>query len=121
MQTDWKDALAALNASGSIPQDNTADSDRTGAADSAATESLDRNRKSGSKLHIEYSTKGRKGKPATIIYGFEEDDEVVEEVAARLKKMLGSGGSARCGEILLQGDRREKAAQLLREMGYKVS
>ena len=64
--------------------------------------------------------KGRKGKTATIIEGFELPDEEVADVAARLKKRLGTGGSSRGGEILIQGDCAVKAAEALRAMGFKV-
>lgn len=62
----------------------------------------------------------RRGKPATIISGFSCTDAELLKVAARLKTTLGTGGSARGGEILIQGDRREDVARLLRGEGYKV-
>ena len=43
------------------------------------------------------------------------------KVAAQLKRTLGVGGSARGGEILIQGDFRERVADELRKMGFKVS
>ena len=51
---------------------------------------------------------------------FTLDDGGVADVAARLKKRLGTGGSARGGEILIQGDCAAKAAEALRSMGFKV-
>ena len=47
-------------------------------------------------------------------------DEAALAVAARLKQSLGTGGSARGGEILIQGDRRKDVASLLTGMGYKT-
>lgn len=73
--------------------------------------------KQKSKLHIVLDKKGRKGKTATIIEGFDLPDEEVAKIAATLKQRLGTGGSSRDGEILLQGDWREKAAGILKEMG----
>ncbi len=61
----------------------------------------------------------RAGKTATIIAGF-DDDADIKEIAARLKQRLGAGGSARGGEILIQGDRRIDAARILADMGYKT-
>ena len=64
--------------------------------------------------------KGRKGKTATIVEGFTCPEDELLEVAARLKTRFGTGGSARGGEILIQGDVAAKVKALLTEMGYKV-
>ena len=72
------------------------------------------------KLSISMERKGRKGKTATIIYGFECDDEELEEIARTLKTKIGTGGSARGGEILIQGEWRDRAAELLRELGFRL-
>ncbi|MCC8038132.1 MAG: translation initiation factor [Bacteroidales bacterium] len=71
------------------------------------------------RLDIIIDRKGRKGKEATIIAGFDPDDNYLE-VAAALKKRLGTGGSARGGEILIQGDRRNDVKQYLESQGYKT-
>lgn len=68
-------------------------------------------------LHFDIEKKGRGGKTATIISGFTVEDKTVEEIAGILKKKLGVGGSARGGEILIQGDRREEAKTILRQNG----
>lgn len=109
MATDWKDALGALMASGAVPEDNTPDAGPSG----------DPTPKKGT-LHVSIDRKGRKGKTATIVDGFGENDEEAEKVAKELKRRLGTGGSSRGGEILIQGERRDEVATLLREMGYKV-
>lgn len=72
------------------------------------------------KLSIAMERKGRGGKTATIIFGFTGDDREVAQTATRLKQRLGIGGSARGGEILLQGDVREKVKPLLKEMGFRI-
>lgn len=59
----------------------------------------------------------RAGKTATIIAGFDGDTDI-KEIARSIKQRLGAGGSARAGEILIQGDRRSEVAQLLSELGY---
>lgn len=73
------------------------------------------------RLDISYERKGRGGRPATIISGFGDDyDSVrVDELAATLKRRLATGGSARGGEILLQGDRRQELSRLLESMSIK--
>lgn len=62
--------------------------------------------------------KGRKGKAATIVAGFTLPDEEVEGVARQLKTRLGCGGSARGGEILIQGDKRREVAEALSALGF---
>ena len=76
-------------------------------------------RKKG-KLQIFTEKKGRKGKVATIVAGFECDDDELQEIASEAKRHLGVGGSARGGEILIQGDCRDRLAEFLRSKGYKV-
>lgn len=71
-------------------------------------------------LHIVMEKKGRGGKTATIIEGFQCSDDEIDEIARELRKRLGTGGSARGGEILIQGDRRADVARLLREKGFTV-
>lgn len=74
------------------------------------------------RLDIILDRKGRAGKTATLIVGFSEStpDEEIGELAAFLKQKLGTGGSARGGEILVQGDRRDDVEKLLRNKGYKT-
>lgn len=112
MATDWRDALAALR--GDVPEAEA--DDTSNAADQADAPA----KAQTAPLHVSVERKGRKGKTATIIDGFEVDDDTVAEVARQLKQKIGTGGSSRGGEILLQGEWRERAAELLRGMGYKV-
>lgn len=71
-------------------------------------------------VHVITERKGRGGKTATIIEGFVCDPEELKEVAASLKSALGTGGSARGGEILIQGDCRERVKERLHKMGFKT-
>lgn len=114
MSSDWKDALAALKES--MPHDTTPDSGLTTAEESSYPQKAPQQ----ACLTVLLDRKGRKGKTATIIEGFEADDANVADTARILKQKIGTGGSSRGGEILLQGDWRERAATLLRDMGYKV-
>lgn len=72
------------------------------------------------RLDIVLDRKGRKGKDATIIAGFILDDAEVAAIAGCLKQKLGTGGSARGGEILIQGDKRRQVLDALVAMGYKA-
>lgn len=108
---DWKDALAKLNDSGAIPQVD----DEPAAEAAPAKPAVQKE-----PLNVLIDRKGRKGKTATIIEGFLCDDSEVEDIAKKLKQKIGTGGSSRDGEILLQGEWKERAATLLRELGFKV-
>lgn len=72
------------------------------------------------KLLVTVERKGRGGKVATIVSGFSGSDSEVAPVAASLKKKLGAGGSARGGEILIQGDRSADVRRVLSDMGYRL-
>lgn len=60
----------------------------------------------------------RGGKTATVVKGFEGDDEALNELSKFLKNKCGTGGTAKDGEIIIQGDHREKVVQLLIEKGF---
>lgn len=75
-----------------------------------------------SKLQVVTERKGRGGKTVTIVTGFAADcdDESIAMLARELKTQLGTGGSSRGGEILIQGERRQDVITLLRSKGYKI-
>lgn len=115
---DWKDILSQMK--DTLPEGEEPSGELSGEKESELSVN---NRKifgKREKLSVSMERKGRGGKTATIVYGFEGTDEEVAEVAAKLKQRLGTGGSSRGGEILLQGDVREKVKPLLKEMGYRV-
>ncbi|MBD5181642.1 MAG: translation initiation factor [Bacteroides sp.] len=120
MAEDWKDALAALRGLGAADTESNFPTDND-AADAAEADAGGATVSGRRTLRLFYEKKGRAGKPATIIEGFDPDDDTEAlAVASNLKKRIGCGGSARGGEILLQGDRRQQAAKILREMGHTV-
>lgn len=71
-------------------------------------------------VHVIIERKGRAGKVATLVVDLMCDDDALKALARDLKQQLGVGGSARGGEILIQGDHRERVMQLLRDRGFVV-
>ena len=62
----------------------------------------------------------RGGKIASVIKGFVGKQEDLEVLGKTLKTKCGTGGSAKDGEIIIQGDHREKIVTLLQQLGYKA-
>ncbi|MCH5245514.1 MAG: translation initiation factor [Muribaculaceae bacterium] len=114
---DWMNTLGALRSSlpgSEIPPEESIET--ADAPDKQAAASVT--------LHVQRSTKGRAGKVATIVYGFNDDTEanreLIAQTAANLRRFLGTGGSHRGTEILIQGDRCDDVASRLRQLGFKV-
>lgn len=71
-------------------------------------------------LEAHYSKKGRGGKTVTVVKGFEGLDEDLSALGKELKKRCGVGGSVKDGEIIIQGEVRDKVMAYLKEKGYNV-
>lgn len=102
---DWRDKLNALKTD--LPE-----------GENLPIVEAPKEKKQQDPLRIELDK--RKGKLATLISDFQGTDEELKDLAKLLKIRCSTGGSSRDGEILLQGDFREKIAELLIEFGYKV-
>jgi translation initiation factor 1 len=72
-------------------------------------------------LRVSLDKRNRGGKVATIITGFRGTDGDLEALGKWLKVKCGVGGSAKDGEIIVQGDMRNKVVELLRNDGYLKS
>ncbi len=73
------------------------------------------------KLRVQIEKKGRGGKTVTIVRGFVGKDDDLKSLARLLKNRCGVGGSTKDGEILIQGELKEKVLGILRESGYTNS
>ena len=70
------------------------------------------------KLRVQIEKHNRGGKTATVIRGFSGTDNDLKELAKWLKTRCGVGGSAKGGEVIIQGGLREKIIELLQKDGY---
>lgn len=69
-------------------------------------------------LKVRLDTKHRAGKAVTLVEGFIGKEEDLADLGKKLKSFCGTGGSAKDGEIIIQGDQREKVIQWLSKNGY---
>ena len=76
------------------------------------------NRAPGGRVRVKRETAGRRGKAVTTVYDVPLDDAGLRELAGKLKKRCGVGGSAKNGVIELQGDHRDVVLGVLRADGY---
>ncbi len=70
------------------------------------------------KLTVYLDRRNRGGKQVTLVKGFTGSEEDLSELGRRLRSRCGTGGSAKNGEILIQGDCRDKVTTILTDMGY---
>ena len=106
--SDWKNRLGVLYST------NPDFAYMTDEVEEATTLPPDKQR-----LRLSLSKKQRGGKEVSLITGFVGTTEDLEALGKLLRQRCGVGGSAKDGEILVQGDQREKLRKILLELGYR--
>ena len=128
---DWKSALAALGATNdNVEASEKKDVDRkkrVGVVFSTKTDfgysedaeekqkTLPRNQQ---KLRLNMERAGRGGKTVTLVKGFVGSEEDMSALCKQLKQKCGVGGSVKDGEIIIQGDCRQRLIEILRKDGF---
>tara|TARA_B100000965_G_C19275224_1_gene619097 strand:- start:81 stop:425 length:345 start_codon:yes stop_codon:yes gene_type:complete len=74
------------------------------------------------KLHFElhFSKKGRSGKIVTLVKGIDIDNDTLDYISKKLKRKLSVGGSIKDGQIIIQGNNRDKIEEILLKMGHSA-
>lgn len=106
-QNDWKDRL-------NIVYSTNPDFGYT----SAEEETIDTPDRKQQKLRVSIEKKGRGGKTVTLISGFIGSEDDLKELGKWLKNKCGVGGSVKEGEILMQGECKQRVIDLLKAEGY---
>ncbi len=109
MSNDWKDRLGVVF---STKSDFNYEHDQQEEQETLAAKHQD--------LRVSLDKKQRGGKKVTLITGFVGKADDLKELGKLLKTKCGVGGSTKDGEILIQGDFRDKIVELLKSEGYKV-
>ena len=81
-------------------------------------EEIETPEKKNQKLRVSIEKKGRGGKTVTLITGFIGREDDLKELGRTLKTKCGVGGSAKDGEIIIQGDFKQRVIELLKAEGY---
>ena len=105
---DWKARLGMVY---STNPDFEFETDETPQAETLAPEKQN--------LRVWLDRKQRGGKVVTLVKGFVGRDEDLQALAKELKTKCGVGGAAKEGEILIQGDHRDRVVELLMKGGYR--
>jgi translation initiation factor 1 len=109
-QNDWKKRLNVVYSTNPDFQYETNDSGE-----------VETSPKEKQNLRISLDKRNRSGKKVTLIAGFTGKDEDLQDLGKWLKVKCGAGGSAKDGEIIIQGDFREKICEILLKAGYQKS
>ncbi|MCD8043186.1 MAG: translation initiation factor [Tannerellaceae bacterium] len=104
---DWKDRLGVMYSTNPDFQYNTGDE-----------EEVDTLPKEKQLLRISLDKRNRGGKAVTLVTGFTGLEEDLATLGKFLKVKCGVGGSAKDGEIIIQGDHRQKVLEILQKEGY---
>lgn len=128
---DWKSALAALGAT-EEPNDNKEKTEidrkkRIGVVYSTnpdyeysddSQEEAETLPKNQQKLRLNMERAGRGGKTVTLVKGFVGSEEDITALSKLLKQKCGVGGSVKDGEIIIQGDHRQRLIEILKKEGF---
>ncbi|MDO4950392.1 MAG: translation initiation factor [Bacteroidales bacterium] len=136
-KTDWKSALGALTDLASSPSTSDVSSEKSETVqrrkregvvystnpdfvyvDENSAEQSDNLSPRQQRLRVGIERAGRGGKTVTLVRGFVGDDEQLQQLCRQLKQRCGVGGTAKEGEIIIQGDHRARLVELLCQMGY---
>lgn len=71
-------------------------------------------------LKVRIEKKGRGGKTAVVVKGFIGSEDDLKDLAKTIKTKCGTGGSAKDGEIIIQGEMRNKVLEVLHKEGYNA-
>lgn len=106
---DWKDRLNVVYSTNKdFDYENDAEDEN---------ETLQPNKQN---LKVSIDRKKRKGKSVTLIEGFIGTEDDLKDLAKTLKTKCGVGGSAKDGQIMIQGEFKQKIADILKGLNYKV-
>lgn len=109
MANDWKDRLGVVFSTNPDFQYTTAQAQEAETLPPAKQ-----------RLIVGIDRRNRGGKQVTLVTGFVGKADDLKELGRVLKTRLGVGGSAKDGEITIQGDFRDKTVQILQSLGYQA-